>query len=700
VTTTLPHLAAGRSPATDETSRPGDTARARLLLSAVSLTALLVGVAGLITGAGTLRAAGTVGYLLVGLGAAPWALSRGMGLVQRVAFTAGSSLALLVGISTIMLLGHWWQPMLVAAIVCAGTAPLHVAGIVTAVRDLPARSWSRPPAPSRALVLALAGAALCAVAALTHRHLDPGLWGYLADIGPLWYLGLLLLIAAPVLGRSAGEVTMGVGVLLLMLVLTGTPALVYDAPRIQTAAKHLEFVQQIRDTYQLHTPVAVYNDWPGFFSAMAWLTDVAGIRDPIALATAWPVIIGVARVFAMRYFAGQLLDGKTLPWLATVLGFLADPLGQDYFSPQSVGLVLGLLIVGVALSPTRVATRVTIMLLLGAAVTVTHQLSPYIIGGTLCVLVVFGRLRPWWAPAAVLLPVAIWTGTHVGDLAQFVSLGSVGDVGNFGVPRSSVTPGLHKQPIVTGTLVAMLAGVLLVGLLALVTLILRRRQRRTWALAVSPAVGLVLVAINPYGNEGIFRAILFALPWLAVLAAPAIGRGDPAAAGRRTLAVLLTLATTYGVAAYGLDASNVLRPADRVALHRFLATDIRPPGTGFLLLLGPAVLDLPIAAPQAGQTHVVLQRNQIDPEGFALTGSSATGNQQHITDEFDRYTAARSPSAVRYALWSPASSAYGWEYGIHTRQQFEGLRDSFATSPSWRVVYSSSGTLLFQQVSP
>jgi hypothetical protein len=216
---------------------------------------------------------------------------------------------------------------------------------------------------------------------------------------------------------------------------------------------------------------------------------------------------------------------------------------------------------------------------------------------------------------------------------------------------------------------------------------------RTWALAVSPAVGLVLVAINPYGNEGVFRAILFALPWLAVLAAPVV-------AGRRSLAVLLTLCATFAVAAHGLDASNVLRRPDREGLHRFLATDIRPPEVGYLLLLGPAALDLPIAAPKAGQTHVVLQRSQIDRQGFALTGRSAAQNEQHITDEFVSYTATRSPSARRYALWSPASSAYGWEYGMHTRQQFEELRDSFTASPSWRVVYSSGGTVLFEETGP
>jgi hypothetical protein len=55
-----------------------------------------------------------------------------------------------------------------------------------------------------------------------------------------------------------------------------------------------------------------------------------------------------------------------------------------------------------------------------------------------------------------------------------------------------------------------------------------------------------------------------------------------------------------------------------------------------------------------------------------------------------------SSSGRLYALWSPASSFYGWEYGMHTREQFEALRDSFAASSSWKIAYSSGGTVLFE----
>jgi hypothetical protein len=694
VITTLGHIAAEHAADPAEAPRPGDTARARLLVSAISLAALATGVAGLLTGAGVLRAAGMVAYLLFGLGAAPWALSRRMGLAQRLAFTGGGSLAILILVSVVMLLGHVWHPMIFATMACVLTAPLHVAGVTAAVRELPPRATTPRHAPPRALLLSITGAALCGIAALTHRHIEPGLWGFLVKIGPLWYVGLLLIVASLALARSADEVSLAVGVLLLMLVLTGTPALVYDGPRIQSAAKHLEFVQQIRDTHQLRSTVVLYNDWPGYFSAMAWLSDVAGIRDPLGLATAWPAIIGVARVFAMRYLAGQLLDGKTMPWLAAGLGVLADPLGQNYFSPQSVGFVLGLMIFGVALSAVRPALKTTILILLGSTVTVTHQLSPYVICGTLCILVVFRRLRPWWTPTTVLMPALIWTFLHRDDVGHFFSLGDFGNVSNFQPPSTAATAGLHRLPVVTATVVALVAGVVLLGVVAFATLIRGRRRAHIWAVAMAPAAGFAIVAINPYGNEGLFRALLFGLPWLAVLAAAALPRNDARPLHWPLAGLALPLCLTFLVATFGLDASNVLRPTDRAAFQIFLTTPVRATQTNFLLVLGPG--DLPSSPPTPDHSYVAVKRSDIDPDGFAIGGASAAAYVPRITGEFVEYAAANASGSHLYAFWSPVSLYYGWEYGMHDPAQFATLRDSFVASSSWTIAYSSGGTVLFE----
>ena len=74
------------------------------------------------------------------------------------------------------------------------------------------------------LVLSLAGGLCCLVAGLTHRHLDPGLWGFLPRIGPLWYVGLGLVVARGLAEAMGGTVepeeTPGGGATMVVSLLT------------------------------------------------------------------------------------------------------------------------------------------------------------------------------------------------------------------------------------------------------------------------------------------------------------------------------------------------------------------------------------------------------------------------------------------------------------------------------------------------
>ena len=337
------------------------------------------------------------------------------------------------------------------------------------------------------------------------------------------------------------------------------------------------------------------------------------------------------------------------------------------------------------------------MTVVGSAVAVSHQLSPYIIGGTLAVLVVFRQVRPWWAPATLLGPAAIWALLHWSDIAGFLSFGDLGKADNFRPPETTATPGLHRLPIVTATVLALVAGALLVGLIALGVLLRHRRELRMWAIAMCPAVGLAVVAVNPYGNEGIFRATLFALPWLAILAAQAF-----AGAGRWTRAALpattVALAVTFCVAAFGLDATNVLRSADREALRIFLNTEADPGQMNYMLILGPG--DLPSSPPTQALTHAAIEWSDFRAEqGVAPVGTPAATEMRRATAGLRKYAAEHAANGGSlYAVWSPVSSYYGWEYGIHTPAQFAALRDAFLASPDWRPVFRSGGTVLFRYV--
>jgi hypothetical protein len=203
-------------------------------------------------------------------------------------------------------------------------------------------------------------------------------------------------------------------------------------------------------------------------------------------------------------------------------------------------------------------------------------------------------------------------------------------------------------------------------------------------------VGLAIIVVNPYGNEGIFRAALFGIPWLALLAAQAF-RERPSLS---QAVVLAALTCTFVVATTGLDASNVVRPHDREAALRFEAANSGSQQVTFLLVLGPG--DLPGSPPTQSATHVAVKRSDLDSAGFALNTGTPDETVRNLTQAYVRYAGDGTPADHLFAIWSPVSSAYGTEYGIHTTAQFAALRDALVRSPSWSVAYSSGGTLLFQ----
>ena len=135
----------------------------------------MLGLAGLLTGVEALRVIGLSGYLLFGAGAAPWALIRALDLPLRLVLSTGTSLAVLILGSTVMLQTGQWHPGIAGAAVLIFTVPIHAAGVFLAWYDTPA-GLRRPhlSRPADAHLLAGAGVALCLLAALLHRHIDPG----------------------------------------------------------------------------------------------------------------------------------------------------------------------------------------------------------------------------------------------------------------------------------------------------------------------------------------------------------------------------------------------------------------------------------------------------------------------------------------------------------------------------------------------
>jgi hypothetical protein len=161
------------------------------------------------------------------------------------------------------------------------------------------------------------------------------------------------------------------------------------------------------------------------------------------------------------------------------------------------------------------------------------------------------------------------------------------------------------------------------------------------------------------------------------------------------LTVTSALAGTFLVAAFGLDAINVMRPSDLAAFRYFQYQGTDPAGRPrYLLALGAG--DLPTSlAPKDGRYQSV-SRNRLDDPVRQEPVFQGDLEVARLTTELLRFSRQQPANANLYAVWTPVSSYHGWAYGLQTPEQFTALRDAFRRSPYWTVVLHQDDTYLFR----
>ena len=686
-------------------SEPREPEFAVLGLSVLFGLSLLLVALGYAIGSSPLRLIGVLGAMVFGVGAAPLQMSRRARLDLRLAVAGIIGISVVTLVGSIMALTPVWYPLPAAVIAGAVTVALHFYGcrralasgppLVGEIRRSLARHGSSLISPS--LISSLTGTLMWIAAALAAGHIDPGVLGFLPKISTFWYVGLLLLILSIVLARGKSEPYAMFGLVSLVAAFTLTPALIYGTPRSQSAQKHIDLVQLILQTHHLDRGTDIYHAYSGIFSAMAWVCDLAKVNDPTGLATYWPFFIGLIVLAELRLFFGRMSSSSYRIWAAMTLTVLVNSLGADYFSPQSVGFALGLGVFALALGRDwpglSERMRLLLLLLAGCALAVTHELSPFAVGGVLAVLVVFRVIRPWWVPATILVPAIAWALLNRHVLSGFISLSDLGNLSNFTPPKTIVTPGLERLPIVSESSDALLLGLLVLMVLAAIGFFRTIKDRTAWAFMINVGVGLVLIATNPYGNEGIFRAALFGIPWLAVMAMRAVprhpGRWISVAFGVTATGLLVT----FLVSMFGLDNAGVIRPADAQALRIYQAD---APTSSFMLPLSygdtPNSIDFPTNGHYLTWPAFVTKAEVVKR---SLNASDA----DELARQYIAYAQQNGgPTSQLYALWSPAIARYSVDYGLETMAQSEAWRRLLIASPDWQVVYSSGGSYLFRVV--
>jgi hypothetical protein len=672
-----------------------------------------------------LRPVVVLAFLAAGPGIGLARLLPGADPVARLAVALAGSLAILALVAEAMLLLNAWSPTTGLA------AVLALFGLGTGLAGWRSRR-SPPGGPPRGQVgpsptrLRLRAArrrglvdhlaALLAVLALWARALSTldlrGVGDYgLVSVLPASYfaaLGILLVSFAVALVRRATPTTLlALHVVALILLIHGTPAVAYEAPRYAWAYKHVGVVEYIVEHGRVDRSVDVYHNWPGMFALSALATRLAGAASPL------PVIAWAQLGFSLLNLAGlvfvlrSLALDRRLVWLGTWIFFSANWVGQEYFSPQALAFFLSLVLFGVCLRwlraepgrprpgtrPERaVATGVVVVLF--AVIATSHQLTPWAVVAALTVLVALGRCRPRTLPLALALLAAGWLWLAYPHLASLNVFGELGRLGGNGqvVDLSNQSEGR----VFVATVARALS--IAVWLLAVVGVVRHWRgglgRGGHWG-PVAAALALVpfsTVAAQSYGGEILFRAYLFSLPWAALLAAGAFfprrsaARGLPGA-GRAAAAVVATGGVLLGgllVAYFGQERANHIRPGEVAAARRFYR--VAPPGSLLMLVASnfPSRLD-------AGYPHH--PGYSYDPSLLALPHFQDRMLGPADVDAVVRELAGH-PDA--YLMLSTSQTAHAELFDLAPPGAVDRLERALLASPRFRVVYRNDDATLLR----
>jgi hypothetical protein len=554
----------------------------------------------------------------------------------------------------------------------------------------------------------------CWLLALQHADLSKlDGYGLLTALPPSYYLGLVLLGAGFAYTATRSPVRPGLlaaHVLALLVELHATTAVLYHEPRYSWVYKHLGVVDYIQQNGQVHRWIDIYHNWPALFAVTAWVAEAAGVR-PMALAP-WAqlffeLLSVAAVVFAVR---GVTRDPRRV-WVAAWIFVIGNWIGQDYLSPQAFAFVLATVAIGLALrlgrpesvvrrrvgdwidrlvddgpgsSPLEAAPRAAILgawAVCSLGVVISHQLSPVFLILDLTALWVLTRRPSFWAIGLLMVAEVGWVALGWSFISTHFSLFDVSSSLN---ARGSIPA--HPLPGVVmgdrGPSLSMLA----VGFLAFWGFV--RAWRAGQRLIVPAALAFApfpLVMVQRYGGEGPIRAYLFALPWLALIAAEVF---VPRVRTRSLLLAAATGAIAIGtlLAYFGQETLNRMSPDDVAASRWFL--DNTGPGAGEVLF-APNF-------PERVDEHYV---DHLDDPTILLHLPGVAGPQFATRGLAALQRIARTTDREEYVIVTPSQLQYLYFTGTAPVESAFRLAAELERTPGFQLVFRSGQAKIFRVAS-
>ncbi|WP_181361231.1 glycosyltransferase [Streptomyces sp. A244] len=423
----------------------------------------------------------------------------------------------------------------------------------------------------------------------------------MGDLGLLQVLPVLFWVALGLLGlgfcvavsvRRTPHTCYALYALSLIAMLHATPPLLYGEMRYSWAWKHVAVVDAML-RHDGDVPNAggfdIYNQWPGFFQLNVLIVRATGLESPLGYAMWAQVLANVLLLIPLLLIYRSVTSDRRLIWLAAFVYYSCSWVGQDYFAPQAFTFLL--FVSAIALVVRRLPSsrlrdrdasrrawppgRLTLLLVIEAAIASSHQLTPLMLITALLLLSLPRRNRRVTLPAltgAVVLTVA-WDATVA---RRYVSENLDSFVEALTRPEANLWSGLSRladaapsQVMVSWIDRGLSGGVFLLAALALIA---HKWTRRT-PLPLLVLFPLPLVLVNAYGGEMVFRAYMFALPAAAFLVAALLLPSTRRVLARMTVVyvVLLAMLGSLVFGYYSKEAMNRFS-AGEVAATRYVTT--------------------------------------------------------------------------------------------------------------------------------
>jgi hypothetical protein len=679
--------------ATLQGERPSvDLDYSHFIVGVLSLVLIVMAGVGAIFSLRSLEASAVFLYAFFGIGTALLQFSKRTGLdFLTTGIGLSVSVVLLFGFGLVEL-KFWPAGHVLFYVTAAVSGSVHIASVWKNRACLRAIADARGSAVAfiathRYLAVSTAGVVLCLVAILQDRNHNLGPSGLLGSLSPIWYLGLLIVVTTIILGRHLSTLEFGYSVVMLALILTCTPVIIFSGPIFSWTILNVGITNYIIVHGRVNSGLDIYQAWPGLFAGMAWLSSNAHVSIPLQEARWWPAVIDLGVLIAFRDLAKQVGLTAHRAWLATAFFCAGSVFQEAYFCPQNIAYLLTIIVYARVFrnrgagGATKSDWLVVVPCLL--AISITHQITPYMLTGALIALGLFGFLKSNWFIAAAIVPALIWASLNFEWVKHNINLDQLGSLLSNSVPTSNFVPGVQNDIFEQITRIGEFGALLPIGVLALIALY-SRRDRLSFALAVASATAFGLIVVTSYGNDGPLRTGLFALPWLAILAASAKPAKSHRLLTTAGVAVVLVVAIGYVLGTMAQDYVNAVRPSDLAAEKAFETS--APAGSTVFVIGDDYPAGLTSKLYELAWYRVLRLTKYRDAQGkFDAAGA---------VKAFNRTIGASARNT--YVMTGGAPEAELVSDGFSTTSEYEALVRAFSDSPEWRPVYRSGVSGLYK----